>query len=139
MIERYVDLDNGLNICAAEYLTGRKRPGLIVKNLTDYPLTDEDLERLGAARFEEPATEGYRRTGKAVLVGQTYYREYVDQTPEEAKLQREAALAETDEKIPRGLEDLINTLVSLGVMTEANLPQATQNNLIDKRAKREAL
>lgn len=90
MIEEYVDL-NGLSICSRGYLTGRKHPGLVVKQIT-VPLTDEDLQRLGAARFEEPAVEGYARTGKAVDVGGILYREYMEQPAEEAAAQAKREL-----------------------------------------------
>ncbi len=138
MIEHYVDLEN-LNICSAVYLTGRKHPSLIVKNLKDYPLTDDDLSRLGAARLDDSAPAGYRATGKAVKVGQTYYREYVDQTPEGAAAQRLSELAATDSDMPRVVEDLIATLVSLGVISETDLPAGAQAKLADRKAKRAAL
>jgi hypothetical protein len=138
MVEQYVDLDNDLMICSRSHFTRNKHPGLIVKRLK-VELTDDDLQRLGAARFQEPASPGYQRTGKAVLVDSTYYREYVDQTPAEAAAQRLAALRATDADMPRALEDLIDTHIRLGTMTFQDLPQATRDRMTDKRDKRDAL
>lgn len=135
----YADLDNSLEICSAAYLTGRKHPGLIVKNLADHPLTAAELAQLGAAPLVEPAAKTGPATGFAVKVGGVYYREYRTHTAEELASQRQGALAETDAAMPRVVEDLIGTLVELGVMAESDLPQVTQDRLTDKRSKRAAL
>jgi hypothetical protein len=138
-MNEYVDLDNNMAVCTALFLTGRKHPGLIVKNLKAHPLTDDDLARLGAARLEEPASKTGPATGFAVEVNGVYYRDYRAHTAEELAAQRKAALAETDADMPRVVEDLIGTLIGLGVMAETDLPQVTQERLVDKRNKRAAL
>lgn len=132
MLDEYADLDNGLKICSSTYLTGKKRPGVVVKNLKDYPLNDEDLMRLGAARVTEPHVKGYRTTGKAVLVGDVYHREYVDQTPEEAaeqdKAERYAAIEDITVTHPVSLRvydgdkaarDALTTAVAAGEAGES--------------------
>jgi hypothetical protein len=134
----YVDLD-GLRIRNAAYLMTVKHPGLIVKNLSAHPLTDDDLERLGAARFQEPDTEGSQRTGYAVLIDDTYYREYRDQTPAEASAQRLFELAETDRDMPRIVEDMWQVLVDKGLVADADLPQASRDKLANRKSKRAAL
>ncbi len=101
--------------------------------------TADELDGIGYALLDESAPIGHRATGKAVLVDGGYYREYADQTPAEAATQRQAALAATDADMPRAVEDLIGTLIGLGVLAETDLPQATQDRLADKRSKRAAL
>ena len=137
MNDNYADLVD-LKIRNRAYLTVIKLPGLVVKNI-DVPLSDDDLGRLGAARLEEPSTAGYRRTGMAVLVDGTYYREYADQTPQEAADERKAALAATDRGMTRTEEDIIDTLDRLGIMAKNQLPQSTQDRHADKKTKRAAL
>ncbi len=101
--------------------------------------TADELDAMGYALLDESAPIGHRATGGAVLVDGVYYREYVDQTPAEAAAQRQAALAATDADMPRAVEDLIGTLIGLGVIAETDLPQVTQDRLADKRDKRAAL
>lgn len=134
---QYVDLST-MEVCTRSFLTQVKRPGLIVKNFAGYPLTAGDLTRLDAAPLDESAT-GDRRTGKAIKVDGVYCREYRPFTADELAQQAQAALAATDAEMPRVVEDLIDTLIGLGVMAEADLPQVTRDRLADKRNKRAAL
>jgi hypothetical protein len=132
----YVDLDT-MRATNRGFLTTSKHPGLIVKR-ADVPLSPEDLGRLGAAPLDESAA-GDVATGSAVLIGGTYYREYRSYTAAELSTQSLAALAATDADMPRVVEDLINTLIGLGVIAETDLPQAAQDKLANRRSKRAAL
>lgn len=136
-VQMYVDLDT-MNVCTTNFLTRTKHPGLIVKNLSAYPLTTEDLARLNAAMLDE-AGIGDVATGKAVKNGAAYQREYRDYTAEELTQQARSELAATDQDMLRICEDLINTLIDKGVISESDLPQAAQGKLANRRAKRAAL
>ncbi len=133
----YVDLGT-MEVCTAGFLTRTKHPGLVVKNLSDHPLTDDDLARLGAARLDESAT-GDIASGRAFKTGGVYYREYRPFTAEELAAPAKAALAETDAGMTRTEEDIIDTLERLGIMAKTELPQSTQDRHADKKAKRAAL
>lgn len=103
------------------------------------PFDADDLLAMGYAELIEPAQEGYRATGKAAKVGNTYQREYVDQTPEEAAQQRMNDMRATDEKMSRIAEDLLDALIAKGVITMSDLPQVAQDIIADRKAKRAAL
>jgi hypothetical protein len=57
----------------------------------------------------------------------------------QAAAQRAAELQATDSDMLRIAEDLIDTLISKGVITEADLPQAARNKLNNRKTKRAAL
>ena len=140
-MEYYVDLDS-MQPCSAQFLTRNKRPGLIVKNLSAYTLTNEDLQRLKASLLDESAT-GDVATGYAVRIGEVYKREYRSFTPEEITAKNEAqalkGLQATDADAPHILEMLIILLIQKGVVLGSDFPQDVRDKLADRKAKREAL
>jgi hypothetical protein len=127
----YVDLDS-MDIVSHVFL---QRKHLRYKNVD---FNADDLLAMNAATLTEGGT-GDKATGKAVLVGQVYQREYVSYTPEELHQQALGALAATDANMPRVVEDLIDALIANGSLLMSDLPQEAQDKINDRKAKRAAL
>lgn len=51
----------------------------------------------------------------------------------------EASLKATDADMPRIVEDLIDTLITKGIIVESDLPQAAQDKLANRKDKRSKL
>lgn len=56
-----------------------------------------------------------------------------DQVAENQKNQKAAQLSATDEYMPRITEDLIDTLLSKGVISQADLPETVKTKLAERK------
>jgi hypothetical protein len=63
----------------------------------------------------------------------------VDGSAEEASFLASRRLIETDAGVPRVLDDLVGTLVTKGVITLTDLPQAAQDKIAARKALRTSL
>lgn len=132
VLEQYVRLSD-LAIVSHMYI---QRKGKRYKRV---PFDSDDLLAMGYAKLDESAPKGYRATGFAIPVGATYQREYADQTTEEAQQVKEGALAATDAKMARVVEDIYEALISKELLVPTDLPQAAQDVIADRKIKRGAL
>lgn len=131
MADRYVELDT-LKIVSHKYLQTK------YSKYTDFRFGDEQLAEMNAAWLDESAT-GDVRTGLAVKSGNVYYREYRPFTEQELSNSRRGELADTDRDMARVMEDMWLVLVTKGLVTDADLPQVSQDKLNNRRNKRLAL
>lgn len=105
-----------------------------------YPLLPGVLEYCGAKTFT-PATTADNEIALSTWsdVNGSAVQDKRTKTTAELNAADISALAATDSDMARVTEDLIDLLVSKGVITEAELPQGAQDKLTNRRSKRAAI